>query len=68
MMHINEKKQQNVQWKTGFNLSQEVKINSDLIKQLKDNTRVLEETLTVNQYLVEEKVNTLKSQLRIIKK
>ena len=63
-----EKKKKNVQWKTGFNLSQEFKINSDLIKQLKDNTRVLEETLTVNQYLVEEKVNTLKSRLRIIKK
>ena len=33
------------------------------IKQLKYNTRHLEESLTVNQDLVEEKLNTLKSQM-----
>ena len=34
------------------NLSQEIKANSDSIKQLKDNTRDFEENLTVNQDLV----------------
>ena len=48
------------------NLSQEIKANYDSIKQLKDNTRDLEESLTVNQDLVEEKLNTLKSQMRSI--
>ena len=48
------------------NLSQEIKSNYDSIKQLKDNTRYLEESLTVNQNLVEEKLNTLKSQMRSI--
>ena len=48
------------------NLSQEIKTNYDSIKQLKDNTRDLEESLTVNQDLVEEKLNTLKSQMRSI--
>ena len=48
------------------NLSQEIKTNYDSIKQLKDNTRDLEESLTVNQDLVEEKLNTLKSQVRSI--
>ena len=33
---------------------------------MKDNTRDLEESLTVNQDLVEEKLNTLKSQLKVI--
>ena len=48
------------------NLSQEIRTNSDSIKQLKDNTRDLEESLTVNQDLVEEKLNTLKSPLKVI--
>ena len=48
------------------NLSQEIKTNYDSIKQLKKNTRDLEESLTVNQDLVEEKLNTLKSQMRSI--
>ena len=48
------------------NLSQEIKTNCDSIKQLKDNTRDLEESLIVNQDLVEEKLNTLKSQMRSI--
>ena len=33
---------------------------------MKDNTRDLEESLTVNQDLVQEKLNTLKSQLRVV--
>ena len=49
-----------------YNLSQEIRKNSDSIKQLKDNTRDLEESLTINQDLVEEKLNTLKSQLKVI--
>ena len=40
------------------NLSQEMKVNYDSIKQLKDNNRDLEESLIVNQDLVEEKLNT----------
>ena len=48
------------------NLSQEIKTNYDSIKQLKGNTRDVEESLTVNQDLVEEKLNTLKSQMRSI--
>ena len=48
------------------NLSQEIRTNSDSIKQLKDNTRVFEEGLTVNEDLVEEKLNTVKSQLKVI--
>ena len=47
------------------NLSQEIRTNSDSIKQLKDNTRDLEESLTVNQDLVEETLNTIKSQLKV---
>ena len=47
------------------NLSQEFRTNSDSIKQLKDNTRDLEENLTVNQDLVVEKLNRLKSKLKI---
>ena len=50
------------------NLSQEIRTNSNSIKQLKDNTRDLEESLTVNQDLVEEKLNTLKSQMISIQK
>ena len=45
------------------NFSQEIRTNSNSIKQLKDSTRDLEESLTVNQDLVEEKLNTLKSQM-----
>ena len=48
------------------NLSQEIRKNYDSIKQLKDNTRDFEESLTVNQDLVEEKLNTLKNQMRSI--
>ena len=48
------------------NLSQEIRINSDSMKQLKDNTRELEESLTVNQDLLEEKLNTMKIQLKVI--
>ena len=48
------------------NLSQKIRTNSDSIKQLKDNTRDFEESLTINQDLVEEKLNTLKSQLKFI--
>ena len=44
------------------NLSQEIRTTSNSIKQLKDNIRDLEESLTVNQDLVEEKLNTLKIQ------
>ena len=49
------------------NLSQETIKNSNSIKQLKDNTRDLEESLTVNQDLVEEKLNPLTSQLKVTK-
>ena len=48
------------------NLSQEIKTNYDPINQMKDNTRYLEESLTVNQDLVEEKLNTLINQMRSI--
>ena len=48
------------------NLSQEIKTNYDSIKQLKDNTRDLEESLTVNQDLVEQKLKKLKIQMRSI--
>ena len=48
------------------NLSQEIRTNSDSIKQLKDNIRDLEESLTVNQDFVEEKLNTIKSQSKLI--
>lgn len=47
------------------NLSQETTKNSNSIKQLKDNTRDLQESLTVKQDLVEEKLNPLKSQLKV---
>ena len=54
------------------NLSQEIRANSDSIKQLKDNTRDLKESLTVNQSqlkVVENGVSEnrveLKEQLRI---
>ena len=40
--------------------------NSDSIKQLMDNARDLEESLTVNQDLVEEKLITLISHFRVI--
>ena len=33
---------------------------------MKDNARDLEENLSVNQDLVQEKLNTLKSQLRVV--
>ena len=45
------------------NLSQEIRTNSNSIKQLKYNTRDVVESLTVNQNLVEEKLNTLKSKM-----
>ena len=45
--------------------SQDARLSSDSIKQLKDNTGDLEEKLTFNQDLVKEKLNTLKSQLRV---
>ena len=48
------------------NISQEIGANSDSIKQLKDNAKDLEESLTVNQDLVEEKLNTLKNQFRVV--
>ena len=48
------------------NLSQEIKTNYDSIKQLKDNIRDLEESLTVNQDLVEQKLKKLKIQMRSI--
>ena len=48
------------------NLSQEFKTNYDSIKQLKDNTGDFDESLTVNQDIVEEKLDTLKSQMRSI--
>ena len=48
------------------NLSQEIRTNSDSIKELKDNTGDLEESLTINQDLVEEKLHALKSQLKVI--
>ena len=44
------------------NPSQEIRTNSNSIRQLKYNTRDLEESLTVNQDLVEVKLNTLKRQ------
>ena len=47
------------------NLSQETTKHSNSIKQLKDNTRDLEESLTVKPDLVEEKLNPLKSQLKV---
>ena len=50
------------------NLSQEIRTNSDSIMQLKDNTKDLKEGLTVNQDLVEEKLNTLKSQLKVMQR
>ena len=49
------------------NFSQEIKTNSDSIKQLKGNTRDFEVSLTVNQYLVKKKLNKLKSQLKVYK-
>ena len=45
------------------NLSQEIKTNSDSIKQLKDNTRDFEENLTVNQDLV---FNSVLKQFKLI--
>ena len=47
------------------NLSQEIRTNSDSIEQLRYNTRYLEESLNVNKDLVEEKINALKSQMRV---
>ena len=47
------------------NLSQEIRTNSDSIKQLKYNPRYLEESSNVNKDLVEEKINALKSQMRV---
>ena len=49
------------------NFSQEIKTNSDSIKQLKGNTRDFEVSLIVNQYLVKKKLNKLKSQLKVYK-
>ena len=49
------------------NLSQEIRTNSDSIKQLKDNTRDLEESLIVIQNLVEEKLNTIKVSRKLCK-
>ena len=49
------------------NFSQEIKTNSDSIKQLKGNTRDFEVSLTVNQYLIKKKLNKLKSQLKVYK-
>ena len=46
------------------NVLQEIRRISDSVKQLKDNTRGIEESSTVNQDVVEEKLNTLKNQLR----
>ena len=48
------------------NLSQEIRTNSDSIKQLKNNTRNLEESLTVNQDLVNEKLSTIKTLLKFV--
>ena len=48
------------------NLSQEIRTNSDSIKQLKNNTRNLKESLTVNQDLVYEKLSTMKSLLKFM--
>ena len=48
------------------NLSQEIRTNSDSIKQLKNNTRNLKESLTVNQDLVYEKLSTTKSLLKFM--
>ena len=39
------------------NLSQEIRTNPDSTKQLKDNTRDLEESLNVNQDPVKEKLS-----------
>ena len=50
-------------WKN--NLLQEIRTISDLIKKSKGNTRNLE-SLTVNQDLVEEKLNTLRGQLKVV--
>ena len=47
------------------NLSQEIRTNSDSIKQLRYNTRYLEESSNVNKDLVDEKINALKSQTRV---
>ena len=49
------------------NLSHGTKTTSDSVKQLRDKTSGIDESLTVNQYLVEHKLNILHSQLRIIK-
>ena len=64
--HMIEKKNNKMLNERTNNLSQEIRTNSDSIKQLKDNTRDIEEGLTVNQDLVEEKLNTLKSLLEVI--
>ena len=47
------------------NLSQEIRTNSDSIKQLRYNTRYLEESSNVSKDLVDEKINALKSQMRV---
>ena len=47
------------------NLSQEIRTNSDSIKQLRYNTRYLSESSNVNKDLVDEKINALKSQMRV---
>lgn len=46
------------------NVLQEIRRISDSMKQLKDNNRGIEESSTVNQDVVEKKLNTLKNQLR----
>ena len=50
-------------WKN--NLLQEITTISDLFKKSKGSTRNLE-SLTVNQDLVEEKLNTLRGQLKVV--
>ena len=49
------------------NLLQEIRTNSDSVEQLKDQTRDLSGILTIHRNLVEDKLNTLKSQLRVTK-
>ena len=43
------------------NLSQKIRTHSNLIKQLKDSNGDLKGSLTVNENLVEKKLNTFKS-------
>ena len=64
MMHMKSKFQNMIEKKNNKmlnerlnNLSQEIRTNPDSIKQLKDNTRDLEESLNVNQDPVKEKLS-----------